>query len=68
MSGEHDRHEPELVLAHLRSVEVVRDLARREAFVMAYSDCFYIMAVGLFASILALFFIPHPAHGGEPAG
>jgi len=67
MSGEHDRHEPELVLAHLRSVEVVRDLARREAFLMAYSDCFFIMAVGLFASILALFFIPRPSRASDPA-
>lgn len=50
-----------LILAHLRSIELVRDLVRREAFVMAYSDCFFIMAVGLFASIAALVFIPRPS-------
>jgi len=50
----------------VRSIEIMRDLVRREAFVIAYSDCFFVMAVGLFTSILALLVAPRPRHAREP--
>jgi len=50
----------------VRSIEIMRDLVRREAFVMAYSDGLFVIAVRLFASILALLMAPRPRHAGEP--
>jgi DHA2 family multidrug resistance protein len=36
------------------------DLVRREAFVMAYSDCFTIMGVAMLVSVLAVFMMKKP--------
>jgi DHA2 family multidrug resistance protein len=48
------------VLARAQAVESLRDLVRREAFVMAYADCFFVMGAAMLVSILALFLIPKP--------
>jgi DHA2 family multidrug resistance protein len=45
---------PQMALAQLA------DLVRREAFVMAYSDCFTIMGVAMLVSVLAVFMMKKP--------
>jgi hypothetical protein len=41
---------------------------RREAYVMEYSDCFFLIGVALLISVLALFLIPKPKQPGVVAG
>ena len=41
---------------------------RREAYVMAYSDCFFPIGIALLVSVLALFLIPKPKQPGAAAG
>ncbi|MBV8168823.1 MAG: DHA2 family efflux MFS transporter permease subunit [Alphaproteobacteria bacterium] len=48
------------VTAHAQAIEMLRDTVRREAFVMAYSDCFFIIGVGMALAIAALFLVPKP--------
>jgi len=43
------------------------NLVRREAFVMAYSDCFYIMGVAMLISVVAVFAMKKPAQHGAAA-
>jgi hypothetical protein len=39
---------------HARAVAEVAAVVRREAFVMAYSDCFFVMGIALVLCIFAL--------------
>jgi DHA2 family multidrug resistance protein len=48
------------VVGQMQSIEMVRNLVRRDAFVMAYCDCFFIMGLALVAAIAALWLIPAP--------
>ena len=45
----------------------LQNTVRREAFIMAYSDCFYIMGGVLLLSVLAVFFMCKPPAGSAPA-
>jgi len=54
-------------LGHVQALGYIRNIVRRDAFVMAYSDCFFAMGVGLLLSILTLLAIP-AAKPAEPAG
>ncbi len=51
------RHATDMATAQLQNT------VRREAFVMAYSDCFYIMGGVLLLSVLAVFFMCKPPAG-----
>jgi DHA2 family multidrug resistance protein len=46
--------------AHQQPLAQMQAIVRREAFVMAYSDCFFLIGVALLVSVLALFLIPKP--------
>jgi DHA2 family multidrug resistance protein len=52
-------HATDMAMGQLQAV------VRREAYVMAYSDCFFIMGAVLLASVVGVFFMrkPHPGHG-----
>jgi hypothetical protein len=55
-------------LGHVQALGYIRNIVRRDAFVMAYSDCFFAMGVGLLPSILTLLAIPAAKGPAEPAG
>jgi DHA2 family multidrug resistance protein len=46
----------------------LQHLVRRDAFVMAYSDCFYVMGGVLLISLIAVLFLRSPEPGAIPAG
>jgi MFS transporter, DHA2 family, multidrug resistance protein len=46
---------------HMQVLAEIANTVRREAFVMAYSDCFFVIGIALSLSILALFLIRKPA-------
>jgi MFS transporter, DHA2 family, multidrug resistance protein len=50
------------------AIAQIRNLVRRDAFVMAYSDCFYIMGAVLLISMLAIFFLQKPKAGAAAGG
>ncbi|MBV9551805.1 MAG: DHA2 family efflux MFS transporter permease subunit [Alphaproteobacteria bacterium] len=54
--------------AHVRSLAQVSRLVRREAFVMAFSDCFFVLGIALAISILALFLTRAPPQPPSAAG
>jgi len=41
---------------------------RREAYVMAYSDCFYIMGAALVLALVSVCFLKKPSHRPSAAG
>jgi DHA2 family multidrug resistance protein len=45
----------------------LQNLVRREAFVMAYSDCFYIMGVAMAVALVAVCFLRRPKDHGASA-
>jgi DHA2 family multidrug resistance protein len=47
-------------LAHMQAIAELANMVRREAYVMAYSDCFFVLGIALLLNILALFLIPKP--------
>jgi DHA2 family multidrug resistance protein len=53
--------------AHLRALAQVAGLVRREAFVMAYSDCFFVIGIALALCILALFLTKPPPEPSQAA-
>jgi len=54
---------------HMQALAEMASVVRREAFVMAYSDCFYIIGVALALCILALVLVrTPPEHAPAPAG
>jgi DHA2 family multidrug resistance protein len=55
-------------LARTQAIAEIAHMVRTEAYVMSYSDCFFIMGVALIAAALALFLVPKPRHGEGAAG
>jgi DHA2 family multidrug resistance protein len=57
-------------LAHATTMALARmqGLVRRDAFVMAYSDCFFVMGAILVISLVAVFFLRTPEPGAAPVG
>jgi MFS transporter, DHA2 family, multidrug resistance protein len=53
--------------AHQQALAEAAKLVRREALVMAYSDCFFVLGIALGISILALFLTRPAAHPGAGA-
>ncbi len=48
---------------HMQALAKMANLVRRDAFVMAYSDCFFVMGVALVLCVLALFLVTKPPEG-----
>jgi MFS transporter, DHA2 family, multidrug resistance protein len=55
-------------LARTQAIAEIADMVRTEAYVMSYSDCFFIMGVALIVAALALFLVPKPRHSEGAAG
>ncbi len=49
------------------ALKQLAELVRREAYTMAYADCFFGIGVILLASMAALFLVPRPPASGDPA-
>ena len=47
-------------VAHMQALAELSNLVRREAYVMAYSDCFFVLGIALLLCTLLLFLIPKP--------
>lgn len=55
---------PSSNVAHMQALAELSALVQREAYVMAYSDCFFVLGIALLLSTLALFLIPKPKRAG----
>ncbi len=53
--------------AHNQALESIADTVRREAYVMAYNDCFFFIAIALLVCGIALLFTKK-VRGGAAAG
>jgi DHA2 family multidrug resistance protein len=53
--------------ANAMALAQLQGLVRREAFVMAYSDCFYIMGAAMAIALVAVFFLRRPSGHGTAA-
>jgi MFS transporter, DHA2 family, multidrug resistance protein len=54
-------------LTHMQALSEVANAVRREAFVMAYSDCFFILGIALILCIFALLLVRKPTEAGAAA-
>ena len=59
-------HVGSLVAAHNQALGIIATQARREAYVMAYSDAFWIIGVGLMISLAAVALLKKPARVSGP--
>jgi MFS transporter, DHA2 family, multidrug resistance protein len=50
--------------AQLQAVASIANMARRNAYVMAYSDCFFVIGIALLLSLIPTMFLAKPAQGG----
>jgi DHA2 family multidrug resistance protein len=44
----------------MQALAELANMVRREAYVMAYSDCFFVLGIALLLCTLLLFLIPKP--------
>jgi DHA2 family multidrug resistance protein len=58
----------DLVTAQNQAMAAIANLVRREAYVMAYNDCFYFIACALLLSGLAIMFLKKVKAGGAGGG
>ena len=49
--------------AQMQAVASVANMVRRNAYVMAYSDCFFVIGVALLLSLIPTYFLARPAPG-----
>ena len=54
--------------SHMRSVGLVGAIVRREAYLLAFSDCFLLLGCVLLASVIALFFMKRTQFTDGPVG
>jgi len=54
--------------AHTQALTQLANAVRREAFVMAYSDCFFVIGSALAISILAVFLVCKPVGARRELG
>lgn len=54
-------------VTHMQALAEAANVVRREAFVMAYSDCFFIMGISLALAILGLFLVKKGPHDASAA-
>ena len=52
---------------HMQALAEMAEVVRREAFVMAYSDCFFIIGISLALCILALLLVKKPPEDAPAA-
>ena len=50
--------------AHNRALGAIANIVRREAYAIAFNDCFYFIAFGLLISAIALLFCKKVKSGG----
>ena len=50
-------------VAHMQAVAELANMVRREAFTMAYSDCFFVLGFALLFAMLGLLLMPKPKSG-----
>jgi MFS transporter, DHA2 family, multidrug resistance protein len=50
-------------VAHMQAVAELANMVRREAFTMAYSDCFFVLGIALLFAMLGLLLVPKPRQG-----
>jgi DHA2 family multidrug resistance protein len=50
-------------VAHMQAVAELANMVRREAFTMAYSDCFFVLGIALLFAMLGLLLVPNPKQG-----
>jgi DHA2 family multidrug resistance protein len=55
------------VQAYNQSLKAIDAVVRRESFVMAYNDCFYVLAFALLLSTLTVFLLQRVQPGQEPS-
>jgi DHA2 family multidrug resistance protein len=51
---------PGASVAHQQAVAELANMVRREAFTMAYSDCFFVLGIALLVAMLGLLLVPKP--------
>jgi DHA2 family multidrug resistance protein len=54
-------------LARSQAIAEIANMVRTEAYVMAYSDCFFIIGIALIIAALALFLVPKPRRNNAAA-
>jgi len=55
--------------AHGTALTILNDEVKTQSFIMAYSDSFLVVGLILFASCIALFFLPQPSKApANPSG
>jgi DHA2 family multidrug resistance protein len=59
---------PAASLSHMQAIAEIANTVRVEAYVMAYSDCFFAIGIALILATLGLFFIPRPVNLGGGVG
>jgi MFS transporter, DHA2 family, multidrug resistance protein len=50
-------------LAQMRAVASIAETVRRNAYVMAYGDCFFVVGIALLLSLIPVMFLAKPAPG-----
>jgi MFS transporter, DHA2 family, multidrug resistance protein len=56
-----------VALARSQAIAEIANMVRTEAYVMAYSDCFFIIGIALIIAALALFLVPKPRRNNAAA-
>jgi DHA2 family multidrug resistance protein len=54
---------PDNGAAHMQAIAELANMVRREAFTMAYSDCFFVLGIALLFAMLGLLLVPKPKPG-----
>jgi DHA2 family multidrug resistance protein len=54
-------------LARSQAIAEIANMVRTEAYVMAYSDCFFIIGIAQIIAALALFLVPKPRRNNAAA-
>jgi DHA2 family multidrug resistance protein len=50
-------------VAHMRAIAELANMVRREAFTMAYSDCFFVLGMALLFAMFGLLLVRKPKSG-----
>jgi len=57
-----------LVTAHNQAIATLANIVRREAYVMAFNDCFYFIGMALLLSGIAILFLQKVKAAGGTVG
>lgn len=67
MAAAMQAHLADAASAKARAISLVANQVRREAYVMAYSDTFWVVGVGLLVSLFAIILLKRPEAGAQAA-